>query len=494
MPEGRSWILGVQIGASLLIVPLLYRALGEPGDGWSGNVPRRIGFAVLGAVIFFLLSARWAPEPKAPGIGRAFEAYYLGSVAHRARHAGMLTYMPSDAGSLDDLRRAADLAPESVAFRRHYGIALADLGQHAKGLKQLDRATALLAERAPQRAAEERQAWSTFYGERRPTAEMIREAHQRLDRYGMGWLGRVAALAAYRRLPAGPPAALRERVAQEARQYFVRLIVGATIPLLIIPQLGLVALITGLVFIATGVLHRVQTQFQASGAVLWESFILMLALSAAPSFLRLRPAPETQPGVFAAMLLVGDVLQLFAVGYLWWRLRRRGLSLEEIGLSKRALGGHVLVGIGSACVLMPVAYIVGILTQFASDRFFPNIAPPYHPLQGLTATSGSWEVRAALFIAAVIGAPLLEEIFFRGGLYGALRRRFGVAAGIVLSSAFFAILHPQLPLGFIPIAVLGAGFAILYEWRQSLVPGMVAHAVNNGVAFTLMNLVFPPGG
>ena len=70
---------------------------------------------------------------------------------------------------------------------------------------------------------------------------------------------------------------------------------------------------------------------------------------------------------------------------------------------------------------------------------------------------------------------------------------FGIGAALFASSAFFAILHPQLPLGFLPIAVLGAVFAGLYEWRQSLVPGMVAHAINNAVAFAMLNLVFPLG-
>jgi membrane protease YdiL (CAAX protease family) len=204
-----------------------------------------------------------------------------------------------------------------------------------------------------------------------------------------------------------------------------------------------------------------------------------------------RPSPEEAPGLIAALLLVRDVLQIGAVGYLWFRLRRRGLNLEEIGLSGRGLPAHVLTGILAALVIIPSAYLVNLVTQTLTDRFFPNIAPPYHPLSGMTATSGSTEIRVALFLAAVVGAPLLEEIFFRGALYGALRRRFGIGAAIVGSSAFFAILHPQLPLGFLPIALLGAAFCALYEWRQSLIPGMVAHAVNNGMAFLMLSVLFP---
>jgi membrane protease YdiL (CAAX protease family) len=68
-----------------------------------------------------------------------------------------------------------------------------------------------------------------------------------------------------------------------------------------------------------------------------------------------------------------------------------------------------------------------------------------------------------------------------------------VAWGIVSSAAVFASLRPQLPLGFLPIFVLGAVLAGLYEWRQSLIPGMVLHAANNGVIWIYLNLLFPPG-
>ena len=48
---------------------------------------------------------------------------------------------------------------------------------------------------------------------------------------------------------------------------------------------------------------------------------------------------------------------------------------------------------------------------------------------------------------------------------------------------------PQLPLGFVPIAGLGAAFAALYEWRESLIPGMVAHAASNALVFLFLTLI-----
>src|SRR5262249_20915222 len=122
-----------------------------------------------------------------------------------------------------------------------------------------------------------------------------------------------------------------------------------------------------------------------------------------------------------------------------------------------------------------------------------QIPPPFHPFLAVSAAARSGWIRLALLVAAAVLAPMLEELFFRGLLYGALRRRFGIPVGVVASAAVFSLLHPQLPLGFLSIFVLGAVFAVLYEWRQSLVPGMVMHAINNGIIWVYLNLLFAPG-
>jgi membrane protease YdiL (CAAX protease family)/tetratricopeptide (TPR) repeat protein len=502
--QGLSWLLTLRIAAAVAIFPLLYRALGEPGQGWGGGHPvvfRRVFFAALGSFVAFTLTANWIPEERAPSQGRAFQAFATGVMHLRLAHTPMAAITAAEDGdsaqdqALKDLRKAVELVPESVHFRRYLGVALAHAGRYPEAVTQLGKAMDLLAQRAAPQADRERRVWRTLFSGETPTPDDLRQASDEVERLRLGWIGRVAVLAAARRLgPKAVPADLEERVTTEASDFFRRVILAGTFALLIVPQLGLIVLAVGFVLIKTGVLAPVRTPLHDVNPVLWESFILMMALGVTPVLWLLggkRPSPETSPGQVAVLLVFRDVLQLGAIAYLWYRLRQRGLTLAEIGLERQGLLGHIAVGVLAALVMLPCAYLVNWLTQTLSDRFFPNIAPPYHPLQGMTATSGSPEIRIALFVAAVIGAPLLEEIFFRGALYGGLRRKYGVALGIVASSAFFAILHPQLPLGFLPIAFLGATFCVLYEWRRSLVPGMVAHAVNNGVAFLMLNLLFP---
>ncbi|MGV3719491.1 MAG: type II CAAX prenyl endopeptidase Rce1 family protein [Actinomycetota bacterium] len=501
-----SWLLTLRLGMALASFPLLYRALGEEGQGWGGGpvaVARRAGFAALGAFVLFTLTANWIPEERSPEQGRGFQSFATGSYMFRL---GFTPFGQADAAggesirekALKDLRAAVERTPENVHYRRYLGIALADAGKYPEALAQIRKGLEPLAERAPIQARDERRLWGVLFGSRPPSRADIEAARAKVQQYRLGWIGRVGVIAGARRLgPNAVPPDLRRSVATAAGDYFRRLILTGAFVVLIIPQLGLIVLGVAWVLIRTGVLKAAPRVQQPVGAVLWESFILMMAMGVSPVLWLLggkRPSPETAPALIAALLLARDVLQVAAVGYLWHRLRRRGLTLAEIGLERRHLASQVLTGILAALVIIPSAYVVNLLTQTVSDRFFPNIAPPYHPLQGMTAASGSVEIRWALFLAAVVGAPLLEEIFFRGALYGALRRRFGVGTAIAASSAFFAILHPQLPLGFLPIALLGAAFCALYEWRQSLVPGMVAHAINNGLAFLMLTLLFPRQG
>jgi len=85
-----------------------------------------------------------------------------------------------------------------------------------------------------------------------------------------------------------------------------------------------------------------------------------------------------------------------------------------------------------------------------------------------------------------------EEIFFRGLVFGALRRRLDRHVAVLLSALFFAGAHLQ-PVEFLPIVILGTILAYTYEFTGALIPGMIAHGVNN-LAALLIFYQNPPGG
>lgn len=87
----------------------------------------------------------------------------------------------------------------------------------------------------------------------------------------------------------------------------------------------------------------------------------------------------------------------------------------------------------------------------------------------------------------VILAPVFEEIIFRGLLFPTLYVRFGGYAAIFGSGLLFALAHGYGLLAFLTVLWSGWLWGWAYYRTGSLVPGMVAHAINNGlVVFSLL--------
>lgn len=93
-------------------------------------------------------------------------------------------------------------------------------------------------------------------------------------------------------------------------------------------------------------------------------------------------------------------------------------------------------------------------------------------------------VAVALLIAVV--APISEEIFFRGMLFGGLRRRLPTIAAALISAAVFGALHAPTGITAVPpLIFFGFVLALLYERTGSLGPPIVVHAINNALALAV---------
>lgn len=97
---------------------------------------------------------------------------------------------------------------------------------------------------------------------------------------------------------------------------------------------------------------------------------------------------------------------------------------------------------------------------------------------------GVWGLIVALVIGAFI-APVIEEMFFRGFFYPALRKQFGVFWAILVSSLVFGIFHLNVWL-FVPTFLIGVVLAYLYERENSLGPPIALHVANNLISIVLI--------
>jgi membrane protease YdiL (CAAX protease family) len=102
-----------------------------------------------------------------------------------------------------------------------------------------------------------------------------------------------------------------------------------------------------------------------------------------------------------------------------------------------------------------------------------------------------------LLALAGIVAPFVEELFFRGFLFGLYRRRQPLWVAYLVSSLLFTVLHleptrmtvPQMAGLSVGIFMLALMLAWLYEHTGSLYPAIVAHAVNNATGLILFYAV-----
>lgn len=102
-----------------------------------------------------------------------------------------------------------------------------------------------------------------------------------------------------------------------------------------------------------------------------------------------------------------------------------------------------------------------------------------------------------VLVAAALLAPFVEELFFRGFLFGVYRRRQPLWVAYLVSSVLFTLLHlepnrmdvPQMAGLSVGILLLAMMLAWLYQRTGSLYPGMLAHAVNNATGLILFYML-----
>ncbi|MBD5134373.1 MAG: CPBP family intramembrane metalloprotease [Lachnospiraceae bacterium] len=128
-------------------------------------------------------------------------------------------------------------------------------------------------------------------------------------------------------------------------------------------------------------------------------------------------------------------------------------------------------------------FVFEVVSTFVLSRLMPNMAG-YIP-RGITEFDKTMNVMENLIVtvSSIVIAPVSEEILFRKCLYGSLKKEFGVAAAMILTSILFAVLHGYGVQGFLSCALAGFIFACLYEKTGNIWYSIAAHLLCNVVAY-----------
>lgn len=160
----------------------------------------------------------------------------------------------------------------------------------------------------------------------------------------------------------------------------------------------------------------------------------------------------------------------------------------DIGVGKgQGFGLEFILGPAGYAAALPVVAAAAAFTSLLVQVSGANPYDAMHPIVPIVegGTASTLLLVTVLFVA-VIAAPIMEELMFRGFFYRALRFRYGPGPAIVLSAALFAGIHPQGYLGFPLLFTIGTALAVLREWRGSLIAPILAHACTNGVTMALL--------
>jgi membrane protease YdiL (CAAX protease family) len=138
-----------------------------------------------------------------------------------------------------------------------------------------------------------------------------------------------------------------------------------------------------------------------------------------------------------------------------------------------------------------VLAVAMLALSFVLERVLPHGKTE---LERLLELSGS--VRIAVALLAVLSAPLVEEVVYRGLLYSAIQRALNWRASVAIVTLLFAIVHVPQYWGsagaIVAILSLSLVLTLLRTATGQLLPCVATHFVFNGVqAVTL--LVSPPG-
>ena len=254
---------------------------------------------------------------------------------------------------------------------------------------------------------------------------------------------------------------------------------------------GSVLFIVAMVLLLTGrVRPRLNIQRQwdhGRRTLLLEAFLLFLV-----SFVGVMVLSGVIEGASGLDLTI-YLLWLLLLTPLWPLVR--GMSWADLHV---ALGWHANgEGIGgvikeTACGV--VGYLAGlpiVLVGAAISILLVVLthSQPSHPAVS-EAMNADLKTAIKLFVLASLWAPIVEETVFRGLLYYNMRKWAHPLLSALVVAFLFAIIHPQ-GIALVPALMgLAVVFALMREWRGSIIAPMVAHGMHNAFIITMVILVF----
>ena len=207
-------------------------------------------------------------------------------------------------------------------------------------------------------------------------------------------------------------------------------------------------------------------------------------------FLEILKIPMIQ---FIEFMYLSDILialiQLIIFFVIYKLAVRRNEDELRTKLNLKNISFSVMTGIGVSGISFIWLIIAGKIPEFQAQIAAMK--------EGNTMIGGG--SLHGVFLSAVIAAPIVEEVIFRGVVLGSFRKIFPAWASILISAVIFGVYHMN-PVAIVYATVMGIIAGVVYDKKQNLLFPIMLHMANNfmgllqdfvpaGIGVTVVNAV-----
>ena len=161
---------------------------------------------------------------------------------------------------------------------------------------------------------------------------------------------------------------------------------------------------------------------------------------------------------------------------------RAPVTRNELGLNNLVTFSDI--GLALAGFFSYLAFSAILTALFSIFPWF-NLTEN-QPLLYSTLISPSGKILAAL--ALVVAGPILEEVIYRGLIYGKLRKNHSLITSILTVSILFGFLHGQWNVG-VDVFALSVVACLMRETTGTIYAGIILHILKNAIAFYMLFIV-----
>ena len=178
----------------------------------------------------------------------------------------------------------------------------------------------------------------------------------------------------------------------------------------------------------------------------------------------------------------------FIIGAFVWFFQRPNDELGDDVIKPQPIITAALIGVAGLVMIWPVTQVAAQIGQWINQLISEQkLDPVAHETLNEILQSPDMLAKWWMIALVTIGAPIVEEIMYRGLLQRALQQLFlSKYIGLLLASLIFMIMHIgavewyALPVLFL----LGVAFGLLYERTGRIIAPIVAHGL-----FNLLNVM-----